>query len=72
MTMSRMKFEGRDSAGEFAAASVVDEFAALIPFVFYMEEWIRGGWALRGGETGVSPVQPGGDAQLSTADEQSA
>jgi len=36
MTMSRMKFEGRDSDGELMAASIVDEFATLILFVFYM------------------------------------
>src|ERR1035441_8618807 len=39
MTMSRMKFEGRDSAGEFAAASIdldEDKFVVLILLVFYM------------------------------------
>src|SRR5271155_2166847 len=36
MTMSRMKFEGRGSDGELMAASIVDEFATLILFVFYM------------------------------------
>jgi hypothetical protein len=39
MTMSRMKFEGRGSAGEFAAPSlalVEVEFAALMLLIFYM------------------------------------
>src|SRR6202171_5570012 len=39
MTISRMKFEGRDSEGEFAPASFdldTDEFATLMPLVFYM------------------------------------
>src|ERR1035438_8754778 len=39
MTMSRMKFEGRDSAGEFVAASIdldEDKFVVLILLVFYM------------------------------------
>src|ERR1700687_473527 len=39
MTISRMKFEGRDSEGEFASASFdldTDEFATLMLLVFYM------------------------------------
>jgi hypothetical protein len=37
--MSRMKFEGRGSVGEFAPASMdldEDEFAALMLLIFYM------------------------------------
>ena len=44
MTLSRMKFEGRDSEGEAAPASLgldEDEFVALMILVFYMEERIR-------------------------------
>src|ERR1017187_6342841 len=36
ITASRMKFEGRGSADELIAASIVDEFALRILFVFYM------------------------------------
>src|ERR1700704_5605140 len=39
MTISRMKFEGRDSEGEFASTSLdldTDEFATLMLLIFYM------------------------------------
>jgi hypothetical protein len=39
MTVSRMKFEGRGSEGEFMAASIdlgEDKFVVLILLVFYM------------------------------------
>src|ERR1039458_8742686 len=72
MTMSRMKFEGRDSAGEFAAASIdldEDKFVVLILLVFYMGKVdSRRLGASRGG-TGVSPsssLAAGRGARLST------
>jgi hypothetical protein len=35
ITVSRMKLEGRGSAGELMAGSIVDEFAVLILLLFY-------------------------------------
>jgi hypothetical protein len=58
MTVSRIKFEGRDSEGAFVPASLgLDEyeFAALMLFLFYMEEWVRGGcWPSLGDSNAVT------------------